>query len=114
MAKRQHRGRNWRADRRYVTAVPVYRTDSREHRIAFVQPVSPVQLVLLQVRDKVQVCRQRHLPAQHAPFQTTYQVIATPPNEPDDVVIHLRLTDHAGALQSAAHRRLVHHPAEDG
>ena len=53
-----------------ITAVPVHGTDSREHRIPLVQPVGPVQLVLLQVGDQVQLCRQRHFPAQHAPLQT--------------------------------------------
>ena len=67
----------------YIAGVTVRGTDSREHRVALVHPVSPVQLVLLQVGDQMQVFRQRHFPAQHAPFQTAAQVIATPLNEPN-------------------------------
>ena len=40
-------------------------------------------------------------------------MITAPSNEPDDVVIYLRLTRHACTLQGAAHRCLVHYTAEN-
>ena len=41
----------------HVAAVPVYRANGREHRVAFVQPVRPVQLIQLHIRDQMQGCR---------------------------------------------------------